>query len=298
MTKNSTILPLYGWHGGKRRLLPEILPLIPPLEGHRYYEPFVGAGSVFLALQPDEATISDLNFELMNLYSIVQRSPDDLIYRLKEYEREDYNSRAYYYKVRALDRDKEAYARMSHVEKAARFLYIMKIGRRNLYRVNSKGFINTPFGDEPARQLCDEPEIRAMHEYFKPLFVRLLHCDFEVAVKDARRGDFVYLDPPYYREGGRGFTEYCSDGFKEADHVRLRDCIVTLSGRGVKCLLSSSDAPFMRDLYVGKSLFNVKEIECSRTISAGTSGAMSAAELLIYNYEAPPVALARQASLF
>jgi DNA adenine methylase len=284
---NSTKSPLFSWIGGKRRLLPEILPLIPPLEGHRYYEPFVGVGSVFLALQPDEATISDLNFELMNFYTVVQKSPDFLIGKLKCMEQEDYNSPEYYYRMGALDRDSVVYERMSYVEKAARFFYLTKSCFKHRYRVNSKGFFNVPFGEGKVNNLCDDAEIRELHEHLNPLFVRLSLCDFEKVAMDARRGDFVYFDPPYDKEGGHGFTEDCCGGFSKQEQKRLSNCVIRLSSRGVKCLLSSSDTPFIRELFGNKFLFHIKEIECERAISAGTSGDLKVKEMLIYNYTPP-----------
>lgn len=139
----SKLSPVLKWAGGKRQLLPAIMPLVPQ-EYERYYEPFVGAGAVLLELQPQRAMINDANSELINVYYIIKNHPDELVQLLKEYEM--LHCEAFYYELRNADRDVETFEQRSRLDKAARTVYLNRTCYNGLYRVNKKGFFNTPMG--------------------------------------------------------------------------------------------------------------------------------------------------------
>ena len=133
--------PVVKWVGGKRQLLPQILPLIPK-RMTAYCEPFLGGGAVLFALQPKRALVNDLNQDLITVYRVIKEDADALIEHLSRHE----NTPEYFYRIRDLDRDKEAYAALSDVEKASRLLYLNKTCYNGLFRVNASGAFNSPSG--------------------------------------------------------------------------------------------------------------------------------------------------------
>ena len=140
--KNPLVSPILKWVGGKRQLLDSIEPLIPKFS--TYYEPFVGGGAVLFSRQPDKAVVNDSNPELINVYLTIKNEPEVLIQKLKEHK--ENSSEEYYYSVRALDRDKSVFENMTNVERAARIIYLNKTCYNGLFRVNSAGEFNSPWG--------------------------------------------------------------------------------------------------------------------------------------------------------
>ena len=143
MMKNKSVKPLLKWAGGKRQLLSEIVELLPS-EIPLYVEPFVGGGAVLFEIQPSKAIINDFNIELINVYTVVRDSPDYLLKLLENHEQN--NSEDYYYSIRELDRNTEEFAILSNEERAARIIYLNKTCYNGLFRVNSLGQYNTPYG--------------------------------------------------------------------------------------------------------------------------------------------------------
>src|SRR5690606_16929582 len=153
MVKSKLVQPFLKWAGGKRQLLPEIRKYIPNRIG-TYYEPFIGAGAVLFDLQPKKAIINDINFELVNVYNIVKYNLEELIDELRKHE--NGNNSEYFYAIRDLDRNKETYNQLSPVEKAARMIYLNKTCFNGLFRVNSQGQFNVPFGKYKKPQIVNE----------------------------------------------------------------------------------------------------------------------------------------------
>jgi DNA adenine methylase len=282
--KNSLIKPYIKWAGGKRQLLPELIKHIPnDCEGFRYYEPFVGAGALFFELQPHLAVINDNNEQLMLTYKVIQNNIDELIEALKKHK--DNNCEGYYYQVRGMDRNAELFNNLSNVEKAARLIYLNKTCYNGLYRVNSRGFFNVPFGRYINPAICDEPILRAIHRYLScdNLEIKIINGDFASAVEDAGRGSFIYFDPPYHSPNQANFTSYQSGGFGEEEQSRLRDVFALRTDAGARCLLSNSDTPFIRDLYKDKR-FKIIVVKAKRFINSDASGRGQVNEVLVKNW--------------
>ena len=237
--------PVFKWGGGKRQLLAEILPKIPPHT--RYYEPFIGGAAVLLGLKPEYAVINDFNEELVNTYKEIQDNPEELI-RLLEQHR-DNNSVDYFYEVRAWDRNPETYALLSSTQKAARTLYLNRTCFNGLYRVNSNGFFNTPCGKYKKPEIVNAERIRAIHEYLSNNRIDIRCGDYKDALKYIRQGAFVYLDPPYMppENEEETFTQYTVDGFDEKRQKELKKVCDMLTEKGVKFMLSNSCCGFIRD---------------------------------------------------
>jgi DNA adenine methylase len=254
-------------------LLPEILPRLPRTI-NTYYEPFLGGGAVFFALASEgrfrrfkRAALNDVNDDLMCAYLALRDYPDELIRALSKHVYD----KKHYYAVREM-------RPLTLFGGAARFIYLNRTCFNGLYRVNSKGEFNVPFGRYKNPTICDEKTLRAASGALKDRVV-LAWFDFESAVASAKRGDSVYFDPPYVPlSKTANFTSYSKNGFGEAEHVRLRDCFARLDKRGVHVLLSNSDTPFVRKLYKG---FKIEQVEAPRRVNSKASKRGNVGELLI-----------------
>jgi len=278
LRRNDLLQPFLKWAGGKRQLVPEIRKYVP-LKFKLYFEPFVGAGAVMFDLQPQAALINDANEELVNCYRVIKEDPEGLI----EHTRQHQNTKEYFYRLRSLDRE-PGFKSLSSLERASRIIFLNKTCYNGLFRVNSQGQFNVPFGKYSNPVIVDEIVIRAVSRYFNEARVEVSNEDFEVALSGAGRGDFVYLDPPYDPlSDTSSFTGYNLNSFGRNEQRRLQSVCDDLTNRGCKLLLSNSATDFIRELYSDASRYTIVEVEANRNInSVGTSrGKIS--ELLIFN---------------
>lgn len=274
MKKNPVLKPILKWVGGKRQLLADITPLIPK-NPTLYVEPFIGGAAVLLDRQPDRARINDYNEELINVYRIVRDNPDDLLELLREHE--ESNSSEYYYEIRALDRE-PSFKDLSDTERAARIIYLNKTCYNGLFRVNSAGQINVPYGRYKHPNIVNEPGIRALSTYLHR-DIDIQCGDFAAALEDLPSGSFVYLDPPYMPiSATSAFTGYTEGGFGYDEQVRLRDECTKLREQGIAFLQSNSDCEAIRDLYEG---FTIKTVKAKRAINSKGDGRGVVSEVLI-----------------
>lgn len=280
-TNNRLVAPVVKWVGGKRQLLPEIKKYSPK-KYNTYFEPFVGGGAVLFELQPKNAIVNDINKELINLYSVIKNNVDDLIEKLSDTETYS-NTSDCYYRVRELDREPQKYNKMTGVDRAARILYLNKTCYNGLYRVNSMGEFNSPFGSYKNPNIVNSITLKAVSKYFNESNIKFLNGDFEKTVKTAKKDDFVYFDPPYAPiSKTSNFTGYNENGFGENEQIRLKELCDTLDKKGVKFLLSNSDCEFIRELYKD---YNIVTIKAKRTINSNANNRGAISEVLIRNYE-------------
>lgn len=276
MTVSSNIMPFLKWVGGKRQLIPEILKHVPQ-SFSTYYEPFVGGGAVLFRLQPAKAVINDYNAELINVYKVIRNHPEALLSDLSKHK----NEAEYYYYIRGLDRSRE-YKQLSKIERASRIIYLNKTCYNGLFRVNSMGEFNTPFGRYKNPNICNEPVIKAVSNYLSTNDIRIHNTDYTETLKTADAGSFVYLDPPYHPlSGSSNFTGYVQSGFNEAEQIRLRDTCIELNERGVKFLLSNSATDFIVRLY---GSFEMVFVKANRHINSVPHKRGSVHEILVKNY--------------
>ena len=269
--------PVVKWVGGKRQLLPQILPLIPKRMS-AYCEPFLGGGAVLFALQPRRALVNDLNQDLITVYRVIKENADALIEHLSRHE----NTPEYFYRIRDLDRDKEAYAALSDVEKASRLLYLNKTCYNGLFRVNASGAFNSPYGHYRRPNIVNEQTIRGVSRYFNSCDITFFSEDFAAVLDRVPRGGFVYLDPPYDPVSDTAsFTGYNRGGFGREEQVRLKACCDALTARGVRFLLSNSATPFIRELY---SSYHVSIVQARRAVNSVASRRGAIEEVLVRNY--------------
>ena len=270
--------PIIKWVGGKRQLLPKINELLPD-KFNQYFEPFVGGGAVLFDLAPSKATINDMNSNLIDMYEVIKNNPEKLIAELNTHSIN--NTKDYYLKVRAYDRD-GTIDEMNEVQRVARVMYMLRVDFNGLYRVNSKNQFNVPYGKYKNPKIVDESTIRNISNYFNECDIHFKSGDFEDAVKTAVKDDFVYFDPPYIPlTETASFTSYTSDGFNIEDQKRLRDVFFGLSNSGVKVMLSNSDTELTRELY---KKANIHEVQANRAINSIGSKRGKVGELIITSY--------------
>lgn len=278
MAENKLVIPFLKWVGGKRQLIPEIRKLLPEgVEGAPYYEPFIGGGALFFELQPQCATINDYNEELINVYTVIRDYPNELIEDLKRHQ----NTAEYFYSIRAIDRQ-PLFNKLSKIERASRIIYLNKTCYNGLYRVNSAGEFNSPFGRYKNPNIVNEQVIRAVSKYLNTSGITISNGDYESVLQDIPTNSFVYLDPPYYPiSENSNFTGYVQGGWKKEDHIRLRDLCNDLNARGIKFLLSNSAAIFISEIF---SDYSIHVVQANRSVNSDSSRRGQVDEFLICNY--------------
>lgn len=270
--------PLVKWVGGKRQLLPEITRLLPPtsLKG-TYFEPFLGGGAVLFSLEPARAKVNDINVELINLYKVVRAQPSELIELVTSYP----HDKDFYYSLRGIDRDADAWRSLTSLEQAARTLYLNRAGFNGLYRVNSKGQHNVPFGSN--RHLnFNAQNIRSVSDYLRNNNVVFTSADYREALSTARPGDFVYIDPPYDPiTSTSSFTAYASGGFTRQNQVELRKEVDRLTREGVHVMLSNSATDFIKAEYAH---YRIHIVKARRQVNSKPTVRGQVDEIIVTNY--------------
>lgn len=272
--------PIIKWAGGKRQLLPELVKYINTgeLGNGRYFEPFVGGGAMLFALEPEKATINDLNKELVTVYKVIKMFPDALIEKLQEHAKK--HNHDYYYTIREQDRLKN-FSSLSDIDVAARMIYLNRTCFNGLYRVNSKGFFNAPIGRTAGiPNIVMEDRIHEIHDYFQKNDITIMQGDYKDAVSKAKEGDLVYFDPPYdYDIEGAGFTTYTSTGFNRSNLKELCVLCNDLKEKGVKVVVSNNDTDFVNDLFKG---WDIEHITATRMINCDGTARQNAKEVIIH----------------
>ena len=261
--------PFLKWAGGKRQLIRELIARAPK-QYRRYWEPFLGGAALFFALNPRRATLSDLNPRLTRTYRGIQQNAAAVIKRLSNMPNEE----AFFLSQRKRDIDQ-----CDDTELAAWMIYLNRTAFNGLYRVNRKGQFNVPFGHYKKPKICDQNNLFTVAQQLEG--VEIAEGDFERIAANAKRGDFVYFDPPYAPIGRHSdFTRYTSESFNVDSQVRLCDLARRLKRNGVNVLLSNSDTPIVRDLYADS--FAIDSVLVNRHISAKGSARGKVGEVIIY----------------
>ena len=275
---NSSVAPFVKWAGGKRQLIPQIRERMPE-KYNDYYEPFVGGGAVIFDLLPANALINDINKALINTNRTICNEPDAF---LKEVNRLDNDmwedGKKYYYSIREHYNDKLMRSEYD-VELAALFVFINKHCLNGLYRVNGKGLFNVPYNNS-RRVSVDEDVIIATSEYLRG--VTIIDGDFEQACKNAKKGDFVFIDSPYAPLNPTSFESYTKEGFDIESHKRLAKLYDELTARGCYCMLTNHNTELINELYGNKD-YKIDVVSVKRMINSDASNRVGE-EVIICNY--------------
>lgn len=275
---NPIVAPFVKWAGGKRQLLPQIRERMPQ-HYNRYFEPFVGGGAVLFDLQPEHALINDINKALINAYKIICENPEEFLRAVKQLDNEmQQNGKEYYYAKREDYNDKLMRAEYD-VELAALFVFINKHCFNGLYRVNGKGLFNVPYNNS-RRASVDEAAIMATSKYLQG--VTIIDGDFELACKDAKKGDFIFIDSPYAPLNPISFESYTKEGFDIESHKRLATLFDELTARGCYCMLTNHNTDLINELYGNKG-YRIDVVSVKRMINSNASNRVGE-EVIICNY--------------
>lgn len=257
--------PFLKWAGGKRQLLPRLRQFVPSTF-RNYFEPFMGSAAVFFdlysrgSLETRSATLGDCNADLVGCYAQIRDHVDDVIRELERLERgHRRHGVTHYYEVRnehfnptrlsMLAAGRSLSANYT-AQLAAMLVYLNRTGFNGLFRLNSKHAFNVPVGRYVNPLICDADNLRAVSTALRRLDVQVVEGTFADNVGGARRGDLVYLDPPYAPLSETAdFTSYTSAGFDSSDQRALQQLVLDLARRGVFVVLSNSTAPEIADLY-------------------------------------------------
>lgn len=279
--------PLLKWAGGKRHIAPLVHSRFPEnWNSGRYYEPFLGGAAIFLHVTPQNAVLADVNAHLVKFYTDVQTDPQLLVSQIREIGRKfnEFDEKTiegmeekqlYFYDLRA-----QFNSSLTSPEHSALMFALNKLCFNGLYRENSKGAFNVPFGKKKIFPSFTDDEFLEVSRLLTDIEIH--NCDFEAAVGSSKAGDFVYFDPPYVPiDATAHFTSYSASGFGIEDQKRLAALMFELAERGVKALLSNSATELTREIYAG---LNSDTISAPRMVSAKGSSRKPVDELLIMNF--------------
>lgn len=234
---------------------------------------------MLLKVVPEKAVINDANDGLIELYRVVRDSVEDLIADLKTHE----NTKEHYYDLRALDRDEDAFSELDPIKRASRFVFLNKTCYNGLFRVNTAGQFNVPFGSYKNPNIVNEDGLRALSAYFNENDVSINCGDFAKVLDSLPDDAFVYLDPPYDPlSTSASFTGYTAGGFDRVQQIRLREACDKLNSRGIRFLLSNSDTSFIREQYGN---YAIDTVLANRHVNSRADGRGSVNEVLVRNFE-------------
>jgi len=276
------IRPIIKWAGGKRKLAPEIISHFGKF--NRYFEPFAGGAAVMLELCPNDAVLSDINPELINMYQVVKEYPDELCHKLSA-EYVGRTDEASYYEIRNKDREPgylDDSSKEGRIDRAARFLYLNKTAFNGLWRENSKGQNNVAYGKYKNPCVLDSEGISSLSSILNENNISFQCQDYRTTVKDAGEKDLVYMDPPYdVDEGQIGFVQYTKGGFGRDKQIELKSVADKLLSRGCKVFISNSNTAFIRKLYGDDSRYVIHEVQARRSVGCKADSRKVVSELLI-----------------
>lgn len=262
--------PVLRWAGSKRQVI-DRLAAYWRSDYSRYVEPFAGSAALFFRIRPKAAVLADLNSELIHAYNIIKTTPDSLYQAVTRLPSGEDN----YYRIREKDPSE-----LAPLARAARFVYLNRHCFNGIYRTNLQGKFNVPFGGT-------KPGVIPPLEAFRKVSVLLrnasLRCtDFGQVLKTTKKGDFVYLDPPYVVESRRVFREYGPRGFSVVDLTRLERHLRKMDARGVHFVVSYADCAEAK-AYL--SQWRITRMRVRRHVSGFSAARRSAYELVATNVD-------------
>lgn len=273
--------PFVKWAGGKRQLIPILNENLPKMFG-TYFEPFLGGGALLFHMLTErtgqKCSISDLNSDLVLSYITIRDRIDDLISSLKNHEKNyQKDSKSYYYSVRENNP-------RSEIEKTSRLIFLNRTCFNGLYRVNSKGKFNVPLGKYTNPNIVNEDNLRSVSSILQSSKADIKCRDFEAVLRDAKKGDLVYFDPPYQPVSNTAnFTSYTNKDFTFDDLNRLAELCTKLDSKGCRVLLSNSNSKEVAEIFSNEP-WKISKIRANRSINSNSKKRTGHFELLIKNY--------------
>jgi DNA adenine methylase len=247
--------PLLKWAGGKTQMIPNLIEAMPK-SFNNYIEPFIGGGALFFHLSPNSAVIADSNPELINLYQQVAKDFKPVFKLLEKMP----NIEEFFYQERS-----KKFEELSPIQAAARTIYLNRTCFNGLFRVNKSGGFNVPFGRYKDPKIADAELLKSASEALAGTTIVL--GDYKKVLQTyAKKGDLVFLDPPYLPISQYSdFQRYTKEQFYEDDHRELAAEVTRLSEIGCHVLLTNSNHPLVHELY---SDFHIEVLSTKRNINS------------------------------
>lgn len=278
------VMPFIKFPGGKGWLADTILSHFPKQFG-TYYEPMIGGGAIFFEMahrgKLKKAVISDVNETLIGIYKSLQENLPEVLHYLKAMRKKrdktiaaQGDAKELFYAIR-----KRVNKTENVLEASAGLIYLSKTCYNGLFRFNKSGDFNAPVGDQKDPKICDETNLIGVSAALKK--ATILCAPYQDVLSKTKKGDLVYLDPPYWPVRENSFVSYNATKFTKEDHAALAEEFFHLSYKGVYAVLSNSDTPEVRKLYKKAQLITV---QAPRRINAVGSGRGLVKELLIKNF--------------
>ena len=284
MLKPVIAKPFLKWVGGKTKLVPELVAMFPQ-KFNNYFEPFVGGGALFYEVIQKfgvkSSYINDINKKLITTYKQIQRNPQKLINSLKVIEFEykkltTIEQEKYYYLIRTKFNEMA----LDNITISAYLIFLNKTCFNGMYRENSRGQYNIPFGDQKNPTICDKENILSVSECLKNTIIT--NTSFEDSLDKCRKGDLIYFDPPYYPiNTTSNFTAYSKSSFGEKEQIKLKDVFADLDSRGCFVMLSNSYTPFINNLY---EEYHINNRYAARSINSKGEKRGKIMEVVVTNY--------------
>lgn len=282
VAKEDKYIPIVRWVGSKKRIINKIIENVPE-EFNNYYEPFVGGAIVFLHMPYEKKVyLNDCNKDVMNLYNRIKDSPQELIKKVAKYEKtylESKNRKDAFLDIR------EKFNKLIHkytLDRAALYISINKTSFNGLFQINKHGILTSAFGNVQNPRFYKKEQIEKFSKKLKG--VKLTIGDYRKSLKTAKKGDFVYLDPPYVPDDFNKYNvKYAKVEWDEDDFLNLVNVVEELDERGCYVMLSNSDSKFIRK-HFPKKKYNVIKIPIHRSLSPNMKFRGYQYELLIMNY--------------
>ena len=256
------------WAGGKNWFVKHQSHRLPT-QYNRFIDPFLGGGSVFFYMEPEQAILSDVNEELITTYSAIKHDWQKLERKLRNHARKHNDD--YYYIVRGQKPREETSI-------AARMIYLNKTCFNGIYRVNRRGEFNVPRGSKNT-VFTGQEEFEMRSKLLQN--ATLGCCDFENTINAAEKGDFLFCDPPYAIQQEQSFVGYTRNLFNWCDQVRLYNTLERARQRGVQILMTNVNHPSVRDLYENREGFLLDVINRYSSISGLSGGRRQYSELIV-----------------
>lgn len=270
IVENIPCSPFLKWAGGKRWFVKNHLDEAPK-DFETYFEPFLGGASMFFALSPHNATLSDFNTNLINCYQAIKEEPSTVYKYLIQHHLS--HNKEYYYQIRSTQFE-------NIFERAAQFVYLNRTCWNALYRVNLKGQFNVPIGTK-TNVILDTDDFSRISNLLKN--INLISCDFEETIDKAKKDDFIFVDPPYtVKHNNNGFVKYNETMFSWEDQIRLSEALKRSHSRGAKFLMTNAYHQSVIDLY--QDDFQLSKVSRHSVIASESVRRGIYDELLVKNY--------------
>jgi DNA adenine methylase len=264
------ITPIFRWAGCKRKVLPVLAQYWRP-EFKRYVEPFAGSAALFFRVQPERALLGDINEGLIEAYEVIRDRPDDVQEAVHRIPR----SETRYYEVR-----RQVPHRLSAFRRTVRFVYLNRYCFNGIFRTNTDGQFNVPYAHTKPGVI---PPVENFRRCAALLNRASLRCgDFGGILSSVRKGDFVYLDPPYAVASRRVFRQYDQREFTERDVERLAEHLKNIDRKGAYFAVSYADCAEGRRLL---SQWETRRIKVRRHVAGFSSARRYAFEILVSNIQ-------------